>query len=137
MKKKKEQSRKKFFAEHLGKRQKSNICDFENHTSPPVRKERLSELNKARVEARRIKFVKNSGCSTESNAFNKLIVTRTKLVSKQKTTKRFAVKMLISPKHISFLTVSPTYNTQSHVSVHIKLWLVSGIFHCSKIGTSA
>ena len=42
-----EQGREKIVIEHLGKRERSNFCDFENYARAPVRKKRLSALNKA------------------------------------------------------------------------------------------
>ena len=47
-----------------------------NHTSAPIRKERLSPTSKARREASRNKFVEKAGRQTESKAVKKLIVAR-------------------------------------------------------------
>ena len=57
---KKEQCKENILVEHLGKHKSSNFCNFENHTSTPAKKERLSVLTKARIKTSRIKPVKKS-----------------------------------------------------------------------------
>ena len=47
-----------------------------NHTSAPVRKERLSPTSKPRREASQNELMKRAGCQTESKAFEKSIVER-------------------------------------------------------------
>ena len=47
-----------------------------NHTSVPIRKEKLSPMSKAKREASQNKFVKRAGCQTESKAWEKSIVER-------------------------------------------------------------
>ena len=49
---------------------------LKNHTSAPIRKEKLSPTNKPRREGRRNEFVEKAGCQTESKAFEKSIVER-------------------------------------------------------------
>ena len=45
-----------------------------NHTSAPIRKERLSSTSKARREASRNKFVEKGGCQTKSKALEKSMI---------------------------------------------------------------
>ena len=112
--KRKKQSRKKIFGEHLGKRQKSaesqnDFCGFENYTGAPIRKQKLNELNRAKVETRRMKFAKNSGVPDRVKCLGKIDSNQNQICFEIEIGKRFTVKMLISPKQRGFLTVSLTY----------------------------
>ena len=56
--------------------QEERLVTLINHTSVPIRKERLSPMSKVRRGPTKMSSWKRTGCQTESKAFEKSIVKR-------------------------------------------------------------
>ena len=66
------QGQEQILAEHLDGLERNGFCDFENHRSVPIRKERLSPTSKARRETSRNQFVEKGGMPDRVKSFREI-----------------------------------------------------------------
>ena len=95
---------------------RSGFCGLKNHLSVPAREERLGALNKARIEAHRIKLVEKGGVLDRVKYLEKIDSNKNLVCFETEIGKRAAAKTLTFQKR-NLLSSSLTYNTQFYAYV--------------------